>query len=96
MINFFESKSIKEKKNAVFQVNSVLCKIGYQILQSRNLHTLKNNSIYKEICGQKYVITPIQICEIEKILENEELEGHGLTWLQLRFQAQVDTSKVMI
>ena len=33
---------------------------------------------------------------MEKILENKRLEGRGLTWLQLRFEAQVDVSEAII
>lgn len=28
-IDFLESKDIKKKKNAIFQVNGILCKINY-------------------------------------------------------------------
>lgn len=31
-INFLKNKSIKEKKSAIFQVNSILRKTSYQIL----------------------------------------------------------------
>ena len=33
---------------------------------------------------------------MEKILENKGLEGRGLTWLQLRFKAQVDAFEATI
>ena len=33
---------------------------------------------------------------MEKILENEGLEGRGLTWSQLGFEAQVDASEATI
>lgn len=33
---------------------------------------------------------------MEKILENERLEGRGLTWSQLRFKVKVNTFEVKI
>ena len=86
-IDFLESKDIKEKKNAVFQANNVLRKTDYRILQSSIPRTLKNNPTRKKTFRPKQIITFLQICEMEKILNNKRLEGRGLTWSQLRFEA---------
>lgn len=57
---------------------------------------MKNDPTYKKICGQKQIITLMQICEIEKILENKGLEDHGLTCSQLGFKVSVNASKTPI
>ena len=64
----------------------MLHKTSYEIIQSSNPQTLKNKPICKEIRELKRIITFVQICEIEKILENERLEGRGLTWSQIGFE----------
>lgn len=69
---------------------------GYQILQSSNPRTLKNGPTRKETRGRKQIITLAQIREMEKILENEGLEGRGLIWSQLGFEPQVDVSEATI
>lgn len=71
-------------------------KTGYQILQSSNSRTLKNDPTPKKTRGPKRIITPAQICEMEKFLKNEGLEGCGLTWSQLGFEAQVGASEATI
>lgn len=69
---------------------------GYQILQSSNPRTLKNDPTRKDTRGRKQIITLAQIREMEKILENEGLEGRGLIWSQLGFEPQVDVSEATI
>lgn len=50
----------------------------------------------KETRGPKRIITPAQIREMKKILENEGLEGRSLTWSQLGIEAQVNVSEATI
>ena len=95
-IDFLESEGIKGRKSAVFRANGVSRRTGYRILQSSNPRTLKNDPTHKETRGRKQIMTPAQIREMEKNLENEGLEGRGLTWSQLGFEAQVDASEAPI
>ena len=95
-IDFLESEGITGKKGAVFRANSVSRRAGYRILQSSNPHTLKNDPTRKETREPKRIITPTQIREMKKILENKGLEGRSLTWSQLGFEAQVDASEATI
>ncbi len=69
---------------------------GYRILRSSNPRTLKNDPTREETCRGHNKITPEQIREMEKILENERLEGRSLTWMQLGFEAQVEASGATI
>ncbi len=78
-IDFLESEGIKGKKSAVFRANGVSRRTGYRILQSSNPQTFKNDPTRKETRGRKEIIILAQIREMEKILENEGLEGCGLT-----------------
>ena len=55
-----------------------------------------NDPTRKESCRGYNKITPKQIFEVEKILENEGLEGCSLTWIQLRFEAQIGASEPTI
>lgn len=41
-------------------------------------------------------ITPEQIRQMEKILENEGLEGRSLTWMYVGFEAQAEASEATI
>ena len=91
VINFLESESITGKKGAVFRASSVSRRIGYQILHSNKLYTLKN-----DLSGLKRIISLEQICEMEKILENKGLKGWILTWSQVEFEAQVNGSEATI
>ena len=50
----------------------------------------------KETRLPKRIITPAQIREMERLSENEGLEGRSLPWLQLGFEAQVDASETTI
>ncbi len=52
---------------------------GYKILRSSNPRILKNDPTREEGCRGHNKITLEQIREIEKILENEGLEGRNLT-----------------
>ncbi len=69
---------------------------SYRILKSSNPRTLRNDPTRKGTQGAKNIITPEQIREKEKILENEDLEGLSLILAKLGFEAQVETSKATI
>ncbi len=71
-IDFLKSEGIKGKNEAVFLTNGVSHATGYRILRSSNPRTLKNDPTREETCrGHNR--------EMEKILENERLEGCSLT-----------------
>lgn len=74
-VDFLEKKGIKDPK--------VSHATGYRIFKSSNPLTLKNDPTRKETRGRKKVIIPEQIKEMGIKLENEGLEGRGLTWEQL-------------
>ena len=69
---------------------------GYRILRSSNPRTLKNDPTRKETRRGHNKITPELIREMEKILENEGLDGRSLTWMQLGFEAQIEASEATI
>lgn len=95
-IDFLKSKGITGKNEAVFRANSFLHAIGYRILRSSNPRTLNDDPTRKETRRGHNKITPEQIRKMEKILENEGLEGRSLTWMQLGFEAQVEASVATI
>ena len=95
-IDFVKSEGITGKKEAVLRANGVLHATGYRILRSNNPRTLKNVLTRTEKRHRPNKITPEQIREMEKILENEGLEGRSLTWMQLGFEAQVEASEATI
>lgn len=65
-------------------------------LRSNNPRTLKNDPTRKEKRQRQMKITPEQIRQMEKILENEGLEGRSLTWMYLGFEAQAEASEATI
>lgn len=83
-ISFLKSEGIKDKNETIFQVNSVLHTIGYKMLGSNNLYTLRNNSIYEKTSRGLIKLIPKQIYEMEKIFQNTRLEGYNFTWMLLR------------
>ena len=89
------SEGITGKNEAVFRANGVLHATGYRILRS-NPRTLNNDPTRKETRRRHNKITLEQIREMEKILENEGLEGRSLTWMQLGFEAQIEASEATI
>ena len=95
-IDFLKSEGITGKNEAVFQANGVSHATGYRILRSSKPRTLKNDPTREETRRGHNNITPERICEMEKILENEGLEGRSLTWMQLGFEAQVEASEATI
>ena len=95
-VDFLEKKGIKGLNEDVFRANKVSHATGYRILKSRNPRTLVNNPTRKETRGRKKVITPEQIREMEMILENEGLEGRGLTWEQLGMEVGMEATKMTI
>lgn len=60
----------------------------YRILQSSNLRILKNDFSHKKTYRSHNEIILEQICEMEKILENEKLEDCSPIWMQLGFEVQ--------
>ena len=95
-IDFLKSEGITGKNEAVFRANGLSDTTGYRILRSSNPRTLKNDPTRKETRRGHNKITPEQIREMKKILENEGLEGRSLTWMQLGFEAQVEASEATI
>ncbi len=95
-IDFLKSEGITGKNEAVFRANGVSHAIRYRILRSSNPRTLKNDPTREETRRGHNKITPEQIREMEKILENEGIEGRSLKWMQLGFEAQVEASEATI
>ena len=95
-IDFLKSEGITGKNEAVFRANGVPHPTGYRILRSSNPRTLKNDPTRKETRRGHNKITPELIREMEKILENEGLDGRSLTWMQLGFEAQIEASEATI
>lgn len=92
-LDFFKSEGFTGKYEAVFQANSMSHATGDRILQSSNPRTLKNDPNREGTRRSHNKITSEQIRETGKILENEELEGCSLTWMQLGFEAQNEASE---
>ena len=78
-IDFLKSECITDKNEAVFRANGVSHATGYRILQSNNPRTLKNDPTRTETRQRPNKITLERNREMEKILENEGLEGRSLT-----------------
>ncbi len=95
-IDFLKSEGIIGKNEAVFKSNGVSHATRYRILRSSNPRTLKNDPTREETRKGHNKITPEQIREMKKILENEGLESRSLTWIQLGFKAQVEASEATI
>ena len=95
-IGFLEKKEIKGVNENAFRENGVSHATGYRILKSSNPRKLKNDPTRNETRGRKKVITPEQIRRMEIILENEGLEGRGLTWEQLGMEAGIKATKLTI
>lgn len=79
-VDFLKSEGIKTKNEAIFHYNGVSCATRFRILRSSNPRTLKNDDIRKETRGRKSLISFQETHEMEKLLENEGLEGRALTW----------------
>ncbi len=95
-IDFLKSEGIKGKNEAVFRANSVSHATGYRIIRSSNPRTLKNDPTREETRRGHSKITLEQFRKMEKIPENEGLEGRSLTWMPLGFEAQVEASEATI
>ena len=95
-VEFLEKKGIKGLNEDVFRANGVSHATGYRILKSSNPRTQINDPTRKETRGRKKVNTPEQIREMEMILENEGLEGRGLTWEQLGMEVGIEATKLTI
>lgn len=83
-ISFLKSEGIKDKNETIFQVNSVLHMIGYKMLGSNNLYTLRNNSICEKTSRGLTKLISKQIFEMETILQNKRLEDYNFTQILLR------------
>ena len=94
--DFLESEGLKISKEKVFRYNSVSRATRYRILRSNNPRTLKNDLTRKKTRGRRSLISPREIHDMERILENEGLEGQALTCQQLEFEVGLDISEVTI
>ena len=95
-VDFLKSEGIKAKREAIFRYNGVSRVTGFRILRSGNPRTLKNDPTRKETRWRKTLISPQEIHEMERILENQGLEGRALTWKQLGFKVGLDVSEATI
>ena len=94
--DFLESEGLKISKEKVFRYNGVSRATGYRILRSSNPRTLKNDPARKETRGRRSLISPREIHEMERILENEGLEGRALSGQQLEFEVGLDVFEATI
>lgn len=56
-VDFFKSKEIKTKKEAIFYYNKIFLIIKFKILMLNNLYTFKNDPIKKKIYKYKICIS---------------------------------------
>lgn len=95
-VDFLKSEGIKAKREAIFRYNGVSRATGFRIIRSSNPRTLKNDPTRKETRGRKTLISPREIHEMERILENEGLEGRALKWKQRGFEVGLDVFEATI
>lgn len=92
-VEFCEKQGIPFFKEDVFRTFGVSHAKGYKILNenesSRRRH---NNFEAKETRGHPTKITPKDIREMERILEEEGIEARALTWEQLGYEIGLEVS----
>ena len=81
---------IKGQTEAIIRYNGLSHSTGWRIIRSRNPRRLNHDSTQKERRGRKSIITPEHMKEMERILENEGIEGRALTWAQLGMEVGLD------
>jgi transposase len=78
-VEFCEKMNISYYKEDVFRTFNVPRETGYRILRSGSARRTHNQPDHVETRGRKSVISPAQIREMEKILEEDGMEARGLT-----------------
>lgn len=91
-IKYLEKKKIRHRKEEVFEFFDMHNTQGYRAFKGNSARRLTHDPTRQETRGRKAQPTTDQIEEMEKILDNEGLEGRGLDWAQLGMEVGCEVS----
>lgn len=93
IVQFNDLHDISYHKTDLWRYFDIAPRSGYEILreeaESRRYH---NNPSHNDKRGWKTLISPYYICEMERILQEEGIEGWALTWAQLGYEVGLECS----
>jgi hypothetical protein len=95
-IEFLENKGILYNKTDIFEfADYIPPRTGYRVLADSSARRLDTKNLLNPR-HQPHVIPAEKLQEIEEILEQEGLEGRGLTWEQLGSEVGLDADRKTI
>ena len=90
-VEYNRAKGITGENEAIFRYFGVSHARGWAMLNN-NPWRHHNNPEKEENRGPKRLITPKEIRELERIVEEDGFEARAMTWEQLAFEANLDVS----
>ena len=90
-VQFYERMGIDFVKRDVFQTFNISIRQGHEFLHNNSsLRRLHNDPNQKETRGRPCVISAEKLREMERILQEEEIEARAMTWEQLGYEIRLE------